>query len=130
MNKMKEVAQLLGVELGEKFKIAGINGVFNNTYAIAESGLKDCINNALCPEILSYILVGTYEIIKIPFKPKYDEEYWYYSSYYNRTINCKWANTTGDYCYHKLGNCFRTEHEAETKGKEIMEKIMKEYEHD
>lgn len=39
----------------------------------------------------------------------------------------RWINTSSDYCMWKLGNCFRTKKEAETKGKEIMEKIEKEY---
>ena len=32
------------------------------------------------------------------------------------------------YAIWKSGNCFRTKEEAETKGKEIMEKLVKEYE--
>lgn len=38
-----------------------------------------------------------------------------------------WENIE-DYAMCKSGNCFRTEEEAKTKGKEIMEQIQKEYE--
>lgn len=38
-----------------------------------------------------------------------------------------WNGDTSDLVYWKLGNCFRTREEAETKGKEIMETIKKEY---
>lgn len=39
----------------------------------------------------------------------------------------RWVNTASDYCMWKLGNCFGTREEAETKGKEIMEQLEKEY---
>jgi hypothetical protein len=67
------------------------------------------------------------KIVKLPWKPKADEFYYYYSPYAGFTCQQRWVNTSSDYCMWKLGNCFRTREEAETKGKEIMEKIKMEY---
>lgn len=77
--------------------------------------------------ILSKLLRGDYSIVKIPWKPNVDEFYYYYSPYAGITCQQRWINTSSDYCMWKLGNCFGTKAEAETKGKEIMEKIEKEY---
>lgn len=40
MNYMKDVAQLLGVKLGEEFKIYAIGGYFVSVYKFDENGLK------------------------------------------------------------------------------------------
>ena len=42
--------------------------------------------------------------------------------------SCMWTDECLDLLHWKTGNCFRTEEEAKTKGKEIMEQIKKEYE--
>ena len=39
-----------------------------------------------------------------------------------------WTDEGLDLLFWKVGNCFKTEEEAKTKGKEIMEQIQKEYE--
>lgn len=59
-NYMKEVAELLGVELGEKFEIE--NSSFNPCY-IKENGLYDCdcVNRS---GFLVYLLTGEMEIEK------------------------------------------------------------------
>lgn len=59
-NYMKEVAELLGVELGEKFEIE--NSSFNPCY-IKENGLYDCdgVNRS---GFLVYLLTGEMEIKK------------------------------------------------------------------
>nr|DAT55003.1 MAG TPA: restriction alleviation protein [Caudoviricetes sp.] len=47
---------------------------------------------------------------------------------WKRAISLTWEGETIDSCLWKCGNCFRTEEEAKTKGKEIMEQIQKEFE--
>ena len=68
MNYMKEVAQLLGVELEEEFKINDLNGRFK----ISDKGLMICfISNGEWEKAhsltLEYLLRGLREIEKIPF---------------------------------------------------------------
>lgn len=59
-NLMKEVAQLLGVELREKFNT---NATEYNPCYLAEKGLYDC-DNDLSNDILPYLLTGEFEIQK------------------------------------------------------------------
>lgn len=73
------------------------------------------------------IIAGDIEIVKLPWKPKDDEFYYYYSPTTGITYQERWMNTSSDYCMWKLGNCFRTREEAGIKGKEIMEKIEEEF---
>lgn len=128
MNYMKQVAHLLGVELEEEFEINGSD----DKYFINEDGIQ-CVSyteKTTFPTIMEGILSGKIEIVKIPFKPKDNECYWYWSNEcdcYQRNV---WCGYNGDYSFWKLGNCFRTKEEAETKGKELMESIVKEYENE
>lgn len=68
-SKMKEVAQLLGVELGEEFKIKNIVG----TFRFEESGLYDN-DSCLCTYSLKNLLTGRCEIEK-PILDKVEKSY-------------------------------------------------------
>ena len=57
-NKMKEVAKLLGVEMGAPFKIKGSK---DNPHKITEDGLIDCDNYEYARK-LSYLIKGKLEI--------------------------------------------------------------------
>lgn len=59
---MKEIAKLLGVEIGEEFKTT--NSFDFVTYKITEDGLFDCFGNK-DRETLSMILEGTRKLIKL-----------------------------------------------------------------
>lgn len=72
MNHMAEVAQILGVELGENFSIKG----YDSKYKITDDGLL-ALYDSICgweptDYLLNRILRGHLEIIKIP-KPVLDE---------------------------------------------------------
>lgn len=121
---MKEVAKLLGVELGEEFNILGS---YYNPHVITEEGVFNR-DGDFCISYLTRMLTGKFKIEKLPFKPKNGEEYWFYSAIHKGTAYTTWGSYTTDYLYYKVCNCFRTKEEAETKGKEIMETIMKEFE--
>lgn len=76
---------------------------------------------------LHNIIEGNIKIVKIPWKPCLSQPYYVYSTYHKAVIETKWPGVTEDLLYWKLGNCFKTREEASKKGKEIMEKIEKEY---
>lgn len=129
MNYYKQIAEMLGVELKEEFEVDCMIGY---RYKLTEDGLmfkgkSDTNFLEYSSPVLSKLLRGDYHIVKLPWKPKKDEFYYYYSPYAMITCQQRWGNTSSDYCMWKLGNCFGTEEEAQTKGKEIMEKIEKEY---
>ena len=129
MKYWKQVAEMLGVELGEKFMLKDTDNDFlPRTYKLTDKGLMYEFSGELEQSLkLLDIINGYLTIVKLPWKPKADEFYYCYSPYACITCQERWMNTSSDYCMWKLGNCFRTKEEAETKGKEIMTKIEKEY---
>lgn len=80
MNHMKEVAEMLGVELGEEFKIRGIP---SHKYKLLKDGLwvlkgdVDIFDWINAPTALSILLQGN---VEIEWQPKEGERY-YYPSY-------------------------------------------------
>lgn len=110
VNYMAEVVKMLGVELGEEFKCN--NGY---TYRLTPLGL-------VCPEystdgyaysdVLQALLNGEFEVNYKPWKPKTDNLY-YYVDQEGCVISNRWWNTYTEILLYKLGNCYRTEEEAE-----------------
>ena len=115
-NHMSEVAKMLGVELGEKFIIEDLDGEMMGIAVIEQSGFKLLeynINytNSWFQYTLENLLTGKYTIKRKPWKPKYEETYWYIDEQGE-----SWGSpfTGSDYInYYKLGNCYRTREEAE-----------------
>ena len=131
MNYWKQFAELLGLELGQEFSLIKSNGekLDEYTYKITKNGLYyKAKNGSWCvdAQVTYYVLNGKYEVVHKPWKPKEGERYWFYSKAFNQTISRTWVGGNYELCLWKVGNCFKTEKEAETKGKEIMEQIQKE----
>lgn len=139
MTYYKQFAEMLGLELGQEFILTTPNGEKANltTYKIIEDGIyyKSATNDgthdglfSASDEILGSLLIGELKAVPKQWKPKYGEQYWMYSLKNNRACCSLFGDYVDDYAIWKSGNCFRTEEEAEAKGKEIMEKLVKEYE--
>ena len=132
MNYYKQIAEMLGLELGQEFVITDLDGKRKDTitYKFTEDGLFSKANNLSVKVtlILDLLLTGKYKAVPKPWKPEKGEAYWHYSKVWGQATFRKWEGTIDDLCTWKCGSCFRTEEEAETKGKEIMEKLVKEYE--
>lgn len=114
---MPEVAKMLGVEIGEKFKIK--NSFYTDTYWFEWWGIAQTIKpNGSNDDLLNSLLNGNEEIVKLPFKPKDGEPYWFWCSPIGgggelSKVYCRFG---GDSlmcreCY-MLGNCYRTEQEC------------------
>ena len=130
MNYYKQVAEMLGVELNEEFSLKHKDGeLLSKKYRISPiAGLLLKIGGEWQQSgYIGEIISGNLTIVKLQWKPKEDEFYYFYSPYCGITYQEKWMNTSCDYCMWKIGNCFRTREEASKKGKEIMETIEKEY---
>lgn len=127
MNYYKQIAEMLGVQLNEKFMLKDTdNRIRPRIYKITDKGLfYEFDETWLEGYNLFAIFQGDLTIVKLPWKPKERCEFYYYGL--NGAIKTIWAGTTFDYYRWKFGNCFKTREEAETKGKEIMEAIQKEY---
>ena len=134
MNYWKQFAAMLGLELGQEFVLTYDDGTINeDTYKIEEDGFyyknkqsEDWLSE---PSTTLYCLLqGLCKVVPKPWKPKYGEQYWRYSVENNQACTSIFGEYNDDYATWKIGNCFKTEEEAKTKGKEIMEKLVKEYE--
>lgn len=139
MTYYKQFAEMLGLELGQEFILTTPNGEKANltTYKIIEDGIyyKSATNDgthdglfSASDEILGSLLIGELKAVPKPWKPKYGEQYWSYSVKRSQACCGMFGEYVKDYACWKLGNCFKTCEEAKVKGKEIMEKLVKEYE--
>lgn len=124
MNYMEQIAHMLGVELEEEFYLEDITDgryiTYDNdktVFRLSNSGMfiKDkhtvsgWIDSTYQP--LLGVLIGHYTIVKKPWKPKENEEY-YWVDLKRRVVkgnfNCDY---TWDVMRYQLGNCFRPEEE-------------------
>lgn len=135
MNYWKQFAEMLGLELEQEFVITDVDGNIKGepTYKFTEDGLlykfPTLVNwSKSSSGTIVRLLNGDYKTVHKPWKPKYGEQYWSYSLRSNQARCSVFGDYVEDYAIWKSGNCFRTEEEAKTKGKEIMEKLVKEYE--
>ena len=129
MNYYKQIAEMLGVELGEEFKVKFKEGDATETvYKITQDGFVDSKHEIVANFIFYEVLKGECEIVKLSWKPKKGNLCWFYSPYSDTAFEYEWNGSYGDLLNWKLGTCFRTKEEAETKWKDIMEQIQKEYE--
>ena len=135
MNYYKQFAEMLGLELEQEFVLTDDDGNRKDvyTYKITDDGVlyksPTFVNwsvNSL--GTVGKLLNGDVKAVPKQWKPKNGEPYWWYSVYNKKALVGNWDIFTSAFCYWKSGNCFRTKEEAETKGKEIMEQIQKEYE--
>lgn len=130
MNLIPKIAEMLGVEIGEEFKIAGNE---MNLFRFDERrGLLVRINEmhdfeeCASGDRYAKLLNGFSEIKKIPFEPKNGEKYYRVFIHKDGSIAVNmdaWADWTTDYMCKYCGNCFRTEAEAERHKYEIYEKL-------
>lgn len=132
MNYYKQIAEMLGLELGQEFRIIDSHErtIDAALFEITEDGLFSKANNlsGKVTLMLDLILSGKCKVVPKPWELKVGEKYFYYSVSLNRATTRKWCNGNYDLLLWKYGNCFKTEKEANAKGKEIMEQIKKEYE--
>ena len=135
MTYFKQFAEMLGLAVEQEFILTDADGNRKNkyTYTFTEDGVlyksPTFVNwsvNSL--GTVGKLLNGDVKAVPKPWKPKKGEAYWHYSEVWGEVISFDWEDCYYDFLLWKVGNCFRTKEEAETKGKEIMKQIQKEYE--
>ena len=117
-NLIPEIARMLGVEIGEEFKVKGREYIFhfvdNGLIAYRTDGSALPYENCLAHFL--WLINGEEEIIKIPWKPKKGERYWgfWYSQLNDALILClhTWGNNPEDFAFYKAGWVFHTKKEA------------------
>ena len=134
-NLIPQIAQMLGVELGEKFKIKGENELM--TYSFNSDGLQVTYGDGIeIPYIstnlaLVALVNGEEEIIKLSWKPKLNERYWTFMSSLEGgklyVLNYMWDNSVIDVAIHKVGWVFRTCEEAQAALPAVAKELGVEY---
>lgn len=130
-NHMEEVAKILDLELGEEFKIKRYTDNDSSCYRITLNGLEFKTSASAIKWFKSHddtfheICTGNIQIAKLPFKPKVGEKYWYVC-WVNEPPYVDWTKcvySSYDYGKINLGNCFRTQEEAEANKFKIYERL-------
>lgn len=122
-NLIPEIAKMLGVELGEEFKVRSIFGGSPNN-KIYHFGTKELFytheknQNEIKDEYtLTELINGDCEIIKLPWKPTLDERYWAFTVHDRLgTWSVRpgiWGNHPIDIAMLDKGWVYRTRAEAE-----------------
>ena len=136
MNLISEIAEKLGVELGEEFEVlpkTAAPGYKSSRYRFSEQGLEFS-NYIHCPsetgwsptDTITGLLNGKISIIKLPYKPKKDDLYfcvkWDGDTLY--TDDYVWdGRSYVDYLMMYSGNVFRTKSEAERAKYAVYERL-------
>lgn len=113
-NYMQDVARMLGVELGEEFRIK--ETLTKSIYKITSSGLlgkydgKDWKHENYA---LASLLIGVYHIIKLPWQPKEGDKYYHPASNFKDIYYAGWGNTIFDIALKEAGMIFKTKEECE-----------------
>lgn len=120
-NLIPEIAKMLGVELGEEFKIKDAADWM--IFHFEERGLRvrnvdekvelsDGVDGALFERLLD----GYLEIVKLPWRPKEGEDYYTFGSVSERweAIQQTWTNHPFDLALIDKGWVYRTQEEAKS----------------
>ncbi len=131
MNYMSKIAEMLGVEMGERFKTrSGENKINDKIFMLTETGMRTD-DGLWANDILCDLLTGLFEVVKLPWKPKGAEPVYYVCPdgfVLMETFNPAYSKHLSMY---KLGKLYRTREEAEAhieEDKAYWESIGKELE--
>lgn len=125
-NYMADIAKMLGVELGEEFRVSGDDTISENVFKIDEKGLivKECGDFWCEPDIrLDEILCGDIEIIKPPYEPKKGDVYFFVDTYCKCVSQFQWDDCPFDYAMRALNMVYRTQEEAKAHFAEDYKKL-------
>ena len=123
MNKIMEVARLLGFEPFEEFEI--------KDYGVRYRFADDEFQHELCGRwflseddaTLAMLIYGDLNIIRLPYQPKDGDVYWTYQGRLFIVDALPWTSTAFDYSRQAAGIVFRTKEEAEKHRAEIYKKF-------
>lgn len=131
-NLIPKIAQMLGVELGEEFKIKGYDGL---TYKLTDNGLELTTVDGQKTKwfdhgALNSLLKGKMEIVKLPWKPKKGETYYTFELLGGKWIVhlLWWAGSPNGYALLEKGWVYRTQKEAEAALPAVAAELGVEYE--
>lgn len=133
-NLIPQIAKMLGVEVGEEFKVDryeynGLTFKFAENMLMSRSDLKGA-EWGITYVILSELLVGDAEIVKIPWKPKKGDAYYTFEIFRGKWVvrSLWWTGAPCNYALLDKGWVFRTKEEAEDALTKVAAEMGVEYE--
>ena len=118
-NLIPEIARMLGVEIGEEFKIKGRKGAIYK-FIVDELLVSD--DDAEKAYIATHaplvgLVKGDIEIVKLPWKPKKDETFYTFGIHATENkwvvVSVKWWDNVKNLALYKIGWIYRSQAEAE-----------------
>lgn len=131
-NLIPEIAHMLGVEIGEDFKVKGREYIFhfvdNGLIAYRTDGSVLPYENCLAHFL--WLINSEEEIVKLPWKPKKGETYFTFDRIGNKwsTNSYWWGDFPDEYALLDKGWVFRTKEEAEDALPKVAAEFGVEYE--
>ena len=135
-NHMAEVAQMLGVELEEVFKVTDDDsGKYHNYYKFTEKkGIEVSEDNVKWEAdttevlVLKWLLIGVARIIKLPWKPSRGDVYYMPSvTSIGKYIKLFWTGSRNDEGSYQQGLVLRTKKEAVELAEEMLDVARKKF---
>lgn len=135
-NHMAEVAQMLGVELEEVFKVTDDDsGKYHNYYKFTEKkGIEVSEDNVKWEAdtagtlVLKWLLIGVARIIKLPWKPSRHDTYYMPSvTSIDKYIKLFWTGSKNDEDSYQQGLVLRTKKEAVELAEEMLDVARKKF---
>lgn len=132
-NLIPEIAKMLGVELGEEFKVKRDDGY---TYRFTSNELKLTYGNDIemstiaTNKALVALLKGEDEIVKLSWKPKKGDVYSTFGRLGDKWVVCSlwWGGFPEEYALFDKGWVYRSEEAAQAALPKVAAKIGVEYE--
>ena len=135
-NHMAEVAQMLGVELEEVFKVTDDDsGKYHNYYKFTEKkGIEVSEDNVKWETdttevlVLKWLLIGVARIIKLPWRPSRGDVYYMPSvTSIGKYIKLFWTGSRNDEGSYQQGLVLRTKKEAVELAEEMLDVARKKF---
>lgn len=133
-NLIPEIAKMLGVAVGEEFKIKGHKGLtykFDNNELMFTYDKKSSNVSTTAHATFLALLRGETEIVKLPWKPQYDQPYWTFRWIANKNRldvwQNVWFNSVEEVALLKAGWVFRTREEAQDAQPKVEEEFIAKY---
>lgn len=133
-NLMYEICKMFGVELFEEFKVVyktGFEIICNFTKEgvfVHEEGCSGKHDNKL----LTDIICGKAEIVKLPWKPKKDETFYTFGIHATENkwvvVSVKWWDNVKNLALYKIGWVYRSQAEAEAAIPKVAKEMGVDYE--
>ena len=120
VNYISKVAEILGLDLFEVFKINGYDAYYRFTPEMLQFS-SDKVEWRQSSQ-LSNLIYGDRRVIKLPYKPEFGQIFYTPSSHLSRACVCRWEENIVDIALYKAGLVFRTERECANALEELRSK--------